>query len=147
MMFIDSFRDAARAVRAFARVLGPVVVACAAVGCAKVGDPLPPIPQYPSTIGDLRAARAPSGVELFFSVPSTDTRWIEIHRQCDPKTAGDRIQLIARLALDELRDSGQPGVFAWEDRAADSRRDCRYALRFVNERGLQSEFSNFASPH
>ncbi len=115
-------------------------------GCAKVGDPLPPVVQLPSTIQDLRAARAPDGVQLFFGIPSNQVRWIEIYRQCDAKTAGDRVNLIARLGWEDLRDSGQPGVFEWDDRDGSVGTKCRYALRFVNERGLQSDFSNFAQP-
>ncbi len=115
-------------------------------GCAKVGDPLPPVVQLPQTIHDLRAGRAPDAVHLFFGIPSNHVRWIEIYRQCDAKTAGDRVNLIARLGWEDLRDSGQPGVFTWDDRDDSVGPNCRYALRFVNDRGLQSEFSNFARP-
>lgn len=112
-------------------------------GCAKVGDPLPPAPQPPPTTQSLRAEAVGGRTVLQFRIPSQDVQWIEIHRQCDFRTPVERMELLARLSWAELQESDESGVFSWEDRQAKSS-DCRYALRFVDERGLRSELSNLA---
>ena len=112
--------------------------------CAKVGDPLPPEPQPPPTTQSLRTETAGGRTVLLFKLPADDVQWVEIHRQCGSRNPADRLALLARLAWTELRESGEAEVFSWEDRAA-GLVNCRYALRFVNERGLRSEFSNVAT--
>ncbi len=116
-----------------------------ASACAKVGDPLPPVPQPPPTTQSLKVETVGGRALLLFRLPAEDVQWVEIHRQCDLRNPVDRLELLARISWTELRESGEAGVFSWEDRAAGSV-NCRYALRFVNERGLRSEFSNLATP-
>ncbi len=111
-------------------------------GCGKVDDPLPAQIQLPRTVQDLEVQTAGARNRLLFTVPRR-IEWIEIYRQCDPKTAGDRINLLARVDSDELQEADQPGRYAWVDldRGVGT---CRYAVRFVDSTGLRSEFSNFA---
>ena len=114
-------------------------------GCAKLGDPLPPTVQPPPTINDLEVQREGSIARVRFRVPF-QSEWIELFRQCDPRTALDRLQLIVRLAPDELIEADRVDHFQYEDRTlpADAQA-CRYTLRFVDNRGQRSDFSNFAA--
>lgn len=114
-------------------------------GCAKTGDPLPPRVQLPATINDLQVQREGTEALIRFRVPP-GSDWIEIYRQCDPRTETDRMQLIVRLGPDELVESNRMDSFLYRDASLPgSARDCRYALRFVDSRGLRSDYSNFAS--
>lgn len=116
----------------------------AAVGCAKMGEPLPPTVVLPDTIRDLEVAQVGRDIQLTFGLPAEDVEWVEIYRQCDPRTPLDRIELIARLGAAELFQSRlHPGRFDYRDRHPE-RTDCRYALRFVDVRNRRSQFSNFA---
>jgi hypothetical protein len=114
------------------------------VGCGKTGDPLPAQVQLPPTIDDLQVQRLGPNARVLFRVP-VGSQWIEIHRQCDPRTALDRIQLIVRLAPDELIESDRVEHFQYQDSGVPAgAQSCRYALRFVDNRGQNSDFSNFA---
>ena len=64
---------------------------------------------------------------------------------CPPMVVEERSDLIARLGQDELVEFGETNLFVFEDRDRAALGKCRYALRFVNRQGFQSEFSNFAA--
>ena len=118
---------------------------CLLVSCAKTGDPLPPTVQLPPTINDLEVEREGSIARVGFQVPP-QSEWIELFRQCDPRTELDRLQLIVRLAPDELTETDRVDHFQYEDKTLPATaRACRYTLRFVDSRGQRSDFSNFAS--
>jgi len=122
-----------------------LLLLCFLVGCAKTGDPLPPTVQLPPTINDLEVEREGSIARVRFRVPP-QSEWIELFRQCDPRTEMDRLQLIVRLAPDELTEAERVDHFQYEDRTLPVvARACRYTLRFVDGRGQRSDFSNFAS--
>lgn len=121
-----------------------LVMLPAAVGCAKMGEPLPPTVVLPATIRDLEVAQVGRDLQLTFGLPAEDIEWVEIYRQCDPRTPLDRIDLIARLGAAELFESRlRPGRFDYRDRNP-QRSDCRYTLRFIDVRNRRSQFSNFA---
>ena len=105
---------------------------------------MPPTVVLPATIQDLEVAQVGRDIQLTFGLPAEDVEWVEIYRQCDPRTPLDRIELIARLGAAELFPSRlRPGRFDYRDRHP-QRTDCRYALRFVDVRNRRSQFSNFA---
>ncbi len=110
--------------------------------CGKVAPPLPPQPAPHATIQDLAVDASGARNRLTFSVPAR-TEWVEVYRQCNPLTSGDRINLAVRLSPDELPPAETRGRFIWQDPKRDVT-GCRYALRFVDTTGLRSEFSNFA---
>lgn len=113
--------------------------------CGKVGDPLPPVPVYPATINDLRVESGSRGPRLLFPLPSSDVEYVEVFRQCPPLVVEERAVLIARIFQDELLESQEPNRFAFEDGDPAVQEGCRYALRFVDATGFQSEYSNFAA--
>ena len=113
--------------------------------CGKVGDPLPPVIQYPDTIDDLQVQGGKRGPRLIFKLPSTDIEHVEVYRLCAPFLIEERSVLIARLFQDELVEATEPNKFSFEDGDPAVREGCRYAVRFVDSTGFQSEYSNFVS--
>ena len=100
--------------------------------------------QLPPTINDLQVERQGSQGVVHFRVPP-GSDWIEIYRQCDPRTETDRIELLIRLGPDELVEGRSLDSFIHRDSSLPgSAQQCRYAVRFVDSRGLRSDFSNFA---
>lgn len=112
------------------------------VACGKVGEPLPPQPVSPPTIQDLSVEVAAGRTRLSFTLPR-QVEWVEIYRQCDPRLSADRVDLIARVNPEELKETTTPERFSWTDpqRAGAV---CRYRLRFVDAGGFRSAYSNLA---
>jgi len=113
--------------------------------CGKVGEPLPPVPVFPATITDLRVEPGNRGPRLVFRLPSSDVEYVQVYRQCPPLVVEERALLIARIFQDELVESSEPNRFLFEDGDPAVGDGCRYALRFVDSAGFQSEYSNFAA--
>ena len=115
------------------------------LSCGKMGDPLPPVIQYPDTIDDLQVQVGKRGPRLLFNLPSTDIEHVEVYRLCAPVLIEERSVLIARLFQDELVEATGPNKFAFEDGDPAVRQGCKYAVRFVDSAGFQSKYSNFVS--
>jgi len=124
-----------------------LLLALASLGCGKLGAPLPPNIQKPSTISDLRITTRAALAQLIFSLPEVDVQAVEVYRMCPPTIVEERASLIARLEQEELVDFKGTGKFVFEDNDRTATASCRYALRFVNRLGYSSEFSNFAERH
>ncbi len=115
------------------------------LSCGKVGAPLPPGVVYPDTINNLRVEAGNRGPRLVFRLPSNDVEYVEVYRQCPPLVVEERSLLIARLFQDELVEARQVNQFVFEDGDQTVRAGCRYALKFVDSTGFQSEYSNFVA--
>lgn len=111
-------------------------------GCAKVGDPLPPLVRIPDTIQDLGITQVGNVTRLDFALPSPDIEWVEIYRHCNPAAPVTRFELMARVHEGELNPSEQPGFFTFVAQSQKSKVECRYALRFLDKQGQSSDFSN-----
>ena len=123
----------------------PFLVIGMLLACGKVGAPLPPVVVYPDTISDLRVEAGNRGPRLVFPLASSDVEYVEVYRQCPPLAVEERSLLIARLFQDELVEAEQANRFAFEDGDQAVQTGCRYALKFVDSTGFQSEFSNFVA--
>ncbi len=106
---------------------------------------MPPVVVLPDTINDLRIEAGNRGPRLLFQLPSDEVEYVEVYRQCPPLVVEDRSLLIARLFQDELVEARQVNQFAFEDGDPAVAAGCRYALRFVDSTGFQSEYSNFVA--
>ena len=113
------------------------------LSCGKVGPPLPPVLVHPITIHDLGIEAGNRGPRLVFRLPSDDVEYVEVYRQCPPLVVAERSLLIARLSQGELSETPPANYFAFEDGDRAAKPGCRYALRFVDSNGFQSEYSNF----
>ena len=111
-------------------------------GCAKVGDPLPPLIRHPDTVTDIEVIQIGEDLQLVFSLPPQEIRWVEIYRQCgsDPPPP-EQSEPLARIKPKQLSHYRQENKFVFED-GAELSQPCSYWLRFVNPQGRRSPFSN-----
>ena len=112
-------------------------------GCAKVGDPLPPLVLYPGTVTDLTAAQVGDHFQIVFSLPPQEIEWVEIYRRCgEDLSFTEQAEALARVEGNKLSRHLEEGKFFFEDHPGWSQ-TCRYGLRFGNRQGRRSPFSNF----
>ena len=115
-------------------------------GCAKVGDPLPPLSQPPPTIRSLELVQVDDRVQLHFPLAFPETDQIQIHRACPGEdTSMDPVLTLYRRQL-RRRDDG--AGYRVELELPQDGVSCGYFLRFVDLDGLISLPSNLvrASP-
>ncbi len=111
-------------------------------GCAKVGDPLPPLVEHPATTRDLELVQIADHLHLVFSFPAAEIKEVEIYRRADePIGAGGEAELIAHIPPQDLLQDEKSGKFIFKDRPTGRDRTWYYALRFVNKQGRRSDFS------
>ena len=120
---------------------GSVICGFWFIGCAKIGDPLPPLVTYPATVDQVDIAQIGNRVEISFPLPAEQVQWVEIFRSCGaPLSADGGLELIARLQRSSL-SGGNDGKFVFEG-AGVPFQSCDYGLRFANRQGRRSPFSN-----
>jgi len=117
-----------------------------ALSCAKVGDPLPPLPSRSVLVQDLRMVKSGPDVLLTFSLPATELSRIEIYRispgaavsinETDPVAviSGDEIKTFPFVARSYVEVPPDPDNL-----------DGVFAVRARNLRGRRSGFSNQVS--
>ena len=111
--------------------------------CAKVGDPLPPLVLYPGTVTDLTVAQVGDHFQIVFSLPQQEIEWVEIYRSCgEDLSLTEQAEAMARLEGNKLSRYHEEGKFVFEDHRGWIQA-CRYGLRFGNQQGRRSPFSNF----
>ncbi len=122
-----------------------VLLLLPAISCAKVGDPLPPLPSDIVLIGDLQLLRLGKETCLTFTNPVRELSEIEIYRLCEGSVEQiNETEPIAVLPGSELK------TFSFLDRsyvtapAGDLSSPCFFAVRTKNMRGKRSGFSNQA---
>jgi len=112
--------------------------------CAKVGEPLPPLPANTVEIDDLRILISGEDVYLTFSHPERDLTEIEVYRLCETEEAESirETSPLLKIAGSEIR------VFGFLDRVGiripegEVSPECVYAVRTRNLRDKRSGFSN-----
>lgn len=82
-------------------------------------------------------------MDLVFPVPGYRIEWVEVYKHCNPSAPVGRFQMVARVSQDELKAAADPGTFSFSEREADP--VCRYGIRYIDDRGQKSEFSNLVS--
>jgi hypothetical protein len=114
-----------------------------ASSCAKVGDPLPPLPSDLVLVGDLRMVQSGQDLYLTFPHPARELSEIEVYRLCDGETKGlDGTDPVITVPGKEIK------IFDFLDRSfipapsGDGRAECVYAVRTIILRGKRSGFSN-----
>ena len=110
-------------------------------GCAKVGEPLPPLKPLGS-VQDLRIRPSGASYELEFSLPEGEVSVVEVLLACgkaDPPP--DDYRLSARIDRRRLLPAPGPGRYSIvTSRQAGS--PCYYLVRFEDPAGRKSEPSN-----
>ena len=124
-------------------VMLPVLLLAVAISCAKVGDPLPPLPPDSVTVENLEVIQSGEEVLLTFPTPTLNITAIELYRTCegDPDSINDSAPVL-------VADQSDIGQLAFMDRlyvtVPDHSNDseCIYAIRTQGERGGRSGLSN-----
>lgn len=115
----------------------------AAFSCAKVGDPLPPLPPDSVTVEDLAVIQSGREVLLTFPIPSLNITGIEIYRVCaeDSETISSTAP-VSEVPGDDIRELGfMERMYVTAPPMADGS-ECTYAIRTRGERGGRSGLSN-----
>ena len=109
-------------------------------GCAKVGDPLPPLSQPPPTIRTLELIQVDDRVQLHFPLPSPETDQIQIHRACSGEDTS--LEPVLTLYRRQLRTRDDGAGYRVELELPRDGVPCGYFLRFADLDGLISPPSN-----
>ena len=107
-------------------------------GCAKVGDPKPPLRTPPPLPGPVEVIReGEAGVLVRVPLPAGGkVSGLLLYRSCTPE---GRLQRVQEVRSPDLREVA--GHFVVRDAEPSPDRECIYAVRFVGETGDRSELS------
>ncbi len=113
-----------------------------AMGCAKVGDPLPPIVDTPMAATELEVVQQ-GGSELFLLIPPPprSVRSVVFYQKCDPAPDAE-LEVIdtKEVATLTLSPAGTRLIYPVADPRLDE--PCTFAVRFRSLKGHLSDFSN-----
>lgn len=112
----------------------------AAPGCAKVGDPLPPLSDPPPTIRSLKLIQVDDRAQLHFPLASQEVVQVQIYRDC-PGVEGP-LEPDMVLGRSQLRRPDAAAEFLVERQLPQDGDPCGYYLRFLDSDGRQSPPSN-----
>lgn len=114
-------------------------------GCAKVGDPVPPVTRVPKSTNSLSLVQTGQSVRLNFPVTEQDVTAVDIYKRCEPGTEWPKdAEAFRRVELTSLTKEGPtPALYVFQD--AVEQANCRYAIRLVNDRKRASDLSNTVS--
>lgn len=127
-------------IRARSAVLIPLIVQIAGPGCAKVGDPLPPLSQPPPTIRSLKLVQVADRIQLHFPLASRDVVQVQAYRQCPEGEASTEPEML--LDRGQLRRPNDVAEYLVERKLPDDEDPCGYYLRFLDSDGRLSPPSN-----
>lgn len=111
-------------------------------GCAKVGDPLPPLIEVPSSARDVElVVEGGDSVLLTFPPPADPVVQVRLYRGCGDSPVQPAEQ-VAEVALSQLETFGDSGRLFLSDSNPGPGRPCAYAIRFLSAEGRESHLSN-----
>ena len=109
-------------------------------GCAKVGDPLPPLSGPPPTIRSLNLIQVDDRAQLSFPLASQEVVQVQIYRDCPEAEASSEPEMV--LDRNQLRKQGEGAEFLVERQLPQDGDPCGYYLRFLDTDGRLSPPSN-----
>ena len=121
-------------------VLISLIGQIAGPGCAKVGDPLPPLSQPPPTIRSLKLVQVDDRAQLHFPLASQDVIQVQIYRQCPGGKASTEPEML--LDRGQLRRRNDGSEYLVERKLPDDEDPCGYYLRFLDSDDRLSPPSN-----
>ena len=121
-------------------VLISLIGQIAGPGCAKVGDPLPPLSQPSPTIRNLKLVQVDDRAQLHFPLASQDVIQVQIYRQCPGREASTEPEML--LDRGQLRRRNDGAEFLVERKLPDDEDPCGYYLRFLDSDDRLSPPSN-----
>ena len=121
-------------------VLISLIGQIAGPGCAKVGDPLPPLSQPSPTIRSLKLVQVDDRAQLHFPLASQDVIQVQIYRQCPGGKASTEPEML--LDRGQLRRRNDGSEYLVERKLPDDEDPCGYYLRFLDSDDRLSPPSN-----
>ena len=121
-------------------VLISLIGQIAGPGCAKVGDPLPPLSQPSPTIRSLKLVQVDDTAQLHFPLASQDVIQVQIYRQCPGGKASTEPEML--LDRGQLRRRNDGSEYLVERKLPDDEDPCGYYLRFLDSDDRLSPPSN-----
>ena len=121
-------------------VLISLIGQIAGLGCAKVGDPLPPLSQPSPTIRNLKLVQVDDRAQLHFPLASQDVIQVQIYRQCPGGKASTEPEML--LDRGQLRRRNDGAEYLVERKLPDDEDPCGYYLRFLDSDDRLSPPSN-----
>ena len=113
------------------------------VGCAKVGDPVPPVSEPPVSTRDLQLIQVADRLQLIFSIPPENIAAVQLHGGCSgSKPPLDDLELLEGFERESLRPYPAAGSLVFVENPANTDERCQFALRLLDRRGRISELSN-----
>ena len=105
------------------------------VGCAKVGDPLPPEITVPEPVTDLLVyQQGPNILTFSFNLPPGELREFEVLRDC----GSGEFEVFSRLPIEDLRRVPPLENSRALDLIIHEREVCSYSIRVRNRQGTRS---------
>ena len=127
-------------IRAWPIVVISLIGQIAGPGCAKVGDPLPPLSDPPPTIRSLKLIQVGDRAQLQFPLASQEVVQIRIFRDCPGAEGSSEPDLV--LDRSQLRKPVEGSEFLVERQLPPDGDPCGYYLRFLDADGRLSPPSN-----
>jgi len=113
------------------------------LGCAKVGDPLPPIINIPDPVQNLLLVQVGSeGIELVFPITDDTVQEVEVFRECAGETT-EGGQPLPRVDVGDLAAGIEAGTRIFRDSINDATGRCSYTVRL---RGSRRHWSDLSEP-
>ena len=116
------------------------------VGCAKVGDPVPPVSEPPVSTRDLQLIQIADRLKLIFPMPPENIATVQLHGRCRGlKLPLDNLELLEGFERESLKPYPAAGSLVFVENPASTDERCQFALRLLDRRGRISELSNRVS--
>ena len=112
-------------------------------GCAKVGDPVPPLSEPPVSTRDLQLVQVADRLQFIFPMPPENIAAVQLHGKCaGPKLSADELELLGDFERESLGPHPTAGPLVFVENPANRDETCQFALRLLDRRGRASELSN-----
>ncbi len=112
------------------------------VGCAKVGDPLPPVVRIPDPVRNLQLVQVGSeSIELVFPITDDTVREVEVFRECAGEIS-EESRAFVRVEVADLAEGVEAGTRIFRDSINDVTGRCSYAVRLKGSRRHWSDLSD-----
>jgi len=124
-------------------VLGFFWFAFVLVGCAKVGDPLPPVVNIPDPVRNLQLVQVGSeGIELVFSITDDTVQEVRVFRECAGEIS-EESRPFTRVEVADLAVGIETGTRVFRDSINGVTGRCSYAVRL---KGSSRHWSALSDP-
>ena len=113
------------------------------LGCAKVGDPVPPVSEPPLPVSDLQLVQVGDRLQLIFSRFPEDVVAVHLFANCsDPNSPTNGQDPQATFERDDIKPYPEENSLVFVETQARPNTPCQLELRLLDRRGRISKPSN-----